>query len=173
MPRALRLILAVLLLAPACAKSRTRPPMPATSLAPATIEKASPERFHAVLRSLRGKPLVVNFWASWCGPCAGEMPRIVDAAKRFEGRIRFLGVDVEDARDSARAFAKKYGMPFASLADETGDIRRDQKILGLPVTHFYRSDGELAFRHASEIKQEDLDAKLRELLRVSAPAATP
>lgn len=134
---------------------------------------ADPKGFERALRTMRGSPVVVNFWATWCEPCKEEMPRFVDAAKRYGQRVRFLGVDVEDTDDAAERFIERFGIPFPSLADHGGDIRRSARILGLPTTQFYRADGELAFVHSGEISAEDLEARIQELLQIGRPISTP
>lgn len=130
------------------------------------ISEGSPKLFDSTLRSLRGKPVVVNFWATWCEPCKSEMPRIVAAAEKYEGRVHFLGVDVEDDVKTAAAFARRYEMTFRSLSDPDGTIRRDQKLLGLPVTQFYSADGDLSFLQNGEITAKDLDRKIRDVLAI-------
>lgn len=126
----------------------------------------SPERFALELRRLRGAPVVVNFWATWCDPCKEEMPRLVSAARRYRD-LRFLGVNVQDDPTAARRFVREYGIPFDSLTDPKRDIVRSQKILGLPVTQFYAADGGLAFVHSGEISDDELKEKIDELVRVS------
>ena len=128
------------------------------------IDKGTPSVFDSTLRALRGKPVVVNFWATWCEPCKEEMPRIVAAARRYAGRVHFLGVDVEDDLGAAASFARRYEMTFRSLADPDGKIRRAQRLLGLPVTQFYSSDGELNFMHNGEISAQELEEKIQDVL---------
>lgn len=128
------------------------------------ITDATPTLFDSTLRSLRGKPVVVNYWATWCGPCKEEMPRIVAAAKKYEGRVHFLGVDVEDDPKSAASFMRRYGMTFRTLSDPDGKIRKDQKLLGLPVTAFYSADGDLSFLHNGEIETGELERNIEDVL---------
>src|SRR5438128_9203396 len=59
-----------------------------------------------------GKPVVVNFWASWCGPCADEAPSLQDAARRYGDRVTFVGVNVQDLDSDAQAFIRKYGISY-------------------------------------------------------------
>jgi cytochrome c biogenesis protein CcmG, thiol:disulfide interchange protein DsbE len=131
----------------------------------ASIDPGSPSAMADALRGFRGKPAVVNFWATWCDPCKKEMPRLVTAYEKYKGRVAFLGIDVQDDPDAAPAFARRYRIPFRSLADRAGDIRRKEKILGLPVTQFYDDDGDLAFVHNGEIRSDELEEKIEELLR--------
>lgn len=126
--------------------------------------------FRAALRERRGVPVVVNYWATWCEPCKAEMPRIVDAALRYEDRVAFLGVDVEDDAAGAVRFARRYGIPFPSLGDPNGAIRRDQRIPGLPVTQFWDAAGNLAFVHNGEIEEQRLRERIDEVLRVGRTA---
>jgi cytochrome c biogenesis protein CcmG, thiol:disulfide interchange protein DsbE len=123
--------------------------------------------FDEAVRAMRGKPLVVNFWATWCDPCKSEMPRLVSAAKRYAGRVRFLGVDVQDNAEAAAAFAQKLGVPYSSIPDPQRRIVTSQNILGLPVTQFYDADGDLQETHRGEIDTDELRRALNEVLRAS------
>ncbi len=143
------------------------------SLEPGGLADGDPAGYREVISSFRGEPVVVNFWATWCEPCKAEMPRLVDAARRYEGRVRFLGVNVEDARDEAEAFAREFRIPFPNLADRRGEIRREERIVGLPTTQFYRADGELAFVHSGEINDEELEEKIEQLLQIGIPRRSP
>lgn len=128
------------------------------------IVAGSPARLAAAIRDFRGKPVVVNYWATWCEPCKKEMPRIVASTKRRGTSVGYIGVNVEDDSASARAFARRYALPFQSYTMSRAEVQRTQNILGLPVTQFYRPDGELGFVHQGEISTEDLEDKLDELL---------
>ena len=102
--------------------------------------------FEAGLRSLRGHPVLVNKWASWCQPCRQEFPLLQKAAARYGKRVAFLGVDSEDSDAGARTFLGEYPLPYPSYSDP------DQKIaellhatLGFPATAYFDSSGRLAF----------------------------
>ncbi len=148
-------------------REHTPSPGPSSSGAPGEIFGGSPEKLRTTLAALRGKPVVVNYWATWCTPCKAEMPRVVDAAQEYAGRVNFLGVNVEDDIEAAQKFVRRYDMSFRSVADPDGKIRRAEKILGLPVTQFYGADGELAFVHQGEIKSKDLEEKIEDVLRLA------
>lgn len=175
MPRSLSALLAALVvLAGACGTDSSGPQervLP--TLEAGGVVDGDPGVYRDVIASFRGEPVVVNFWATWCEPCKAEMPRLVEAARRYDGRVRFLGVNVEDAREEAEAFARRFGIPFPNLADPGGDIRRTERIVGLPTTQFYRADGELAFVHSGEIDDEALEGKIEELLRIGIPRRSP
>jgi cytochrome c biogenesis protein CcmG/thiol:disulfide interchange protein DsbE len=134
------------------------------------IDDGTPGLLEARLEQLEGKPVVVNYWATWCLPCKNEMPHIVDFAKRFEGRVEFVGVNVQDNAEAAADFVKEYGMTFRSIADPKGEIRRAERLLGLPATQFYDAEGELAFLKQGEIKRDELEEKIEDVLAASASA---
>ena len=97
--------------------------------------------YQHALGELRGTPVVVNVWASWCGPCREEAPLLAAAHRTYGDRVRFLGVDVLDESDSARAFMHRYGWSYPSVYDPTGAIRDGLGLLGQPVTLFYDAAG--------------------------------
>ena len=100
------------------------------------------------LSDLRGKPVVMNFWASWCVPCRVEMPILEDAAQRYRGRVHFLGVNALDRPALAREFARKLGVTFPSVVDEDGVVLAKYRVVGLPTTVFVTRSGRLFEVHA-------------------------
>ena len=131
-----------------------------------TLERATPESLKKLVADAP-RHVVVNYWASWCTPCIEEMPRFVEAAKRYEGRVDFVGIDVEDVSEDAQAFLRTYGVTYRNLADPMGRIRRAERVFGLPSTQFYSPRTGLAFEHRGEIRQDELDRKITDLLRAS------
>jgi len=100
------------------------------------------KRYEAILRELKGYPVVVNVWGSWCGPCKLEFPIFQQVATRFGKRVAFLGVDVADNREAARKFLAEKPVPYPSIED--GDSRIAQNIgmlVGPPITVFYDRRG--------------------------------
>ena len=106
-----------------------------------------PAALDARLATLKGEPVVVNMWASWCGPCRAEFPFFAAAVKRHAARVAFLGVDVMDSRDGAQAFLDDEPPGFASIYDGDGKAARS---LGagraMPTTVFIGRDGKVVFR---------------------------
>lgn len=172
-PRLWCAVLAMVATAACGSPARPSASEPPPTLPPGGLVEATPTTLQRVVEASGGRPTVVNFWATWCGPCTEEMPRLVAAARRYGDRVRFIGVDVEDTDGAARRFIKEYRIPFPSLADPKGEIRRDQEVVGLPTTQFYRADGELAFVHSGEISTEQLEDRLSELVEIGRPPLTP
>jgi cytochrome c biogenesis protein CcmG/thiol:disulfide interchange protein DsbE len=92
------------------------------------------------LRELRGTPLVVNFWASWCDPCRAEAKVLERTHKRTDGAL-FVGIDTEDATEDARDFIDQFGLTFPHVRDNGRETRRDWGVTGLPETYFVAADG--------------------------------
>ena len=105
---------------------------------------------------LRGTPLVVNFWASWCGPCRREMPALAAAAERFDGQVRFVGVNHQDNREDAVEFAAAAGLSYPSGSDPAGDVARRVGLRGMPTTLFVDSEGRILERRTGEMTEATL-----------------
>jgi thiol-disulfide isomerase/thioredoxin len=117
-----------------------------------------------LIDQLEGTPVVVNLWGSWCGPCRDEAPALAAAHGRWGDRVQFLGVDLLDARASARAFMSEFGWTYPSVFDPPGAIRDGLGLLGQPVTLFYDLSGELVGRWVGPITAHELRARLTALV---------
>jgi cytochrome c biogenesis protein CcmG/thiol:disulfide interchange protein DsbE len=113
-----------------------------------------------------GKPVVLNFWASWCGPCADEAPVLQDAARRYGDKVTFVGVDVQDLDSDALAFLRKYGITYANGSGNAGAISVQYGMRGVPETYFIAPDGRLV-RKWNTLTSADLEQFLAELQRAS------
>lgn len=87
------------------------------------------------LSDFDGKPVVVNFWASWCPPCRDELPALVELERRHPELV-VLGVNEQDQAEAARAFQRELGWTFPSIADPNGSIARRLGLVGMPTTFF-------------------------------------
>jgi cytochrome c biogenesis protein CcmG/thiol:disulfide interchange protein DsbE len=136
-------------------------PTPSVALPTSVTElpNADVETFRALLDELRGTPVVVNLWASWCEPCQREMPMLA-AATEAHRDVQFLGVDTLDAREGAEEFIAEFGVPFPSLFDPDGVIRTDLDSFGLPVTVFFDAEGNQVGKVDGELSQATLDEHL-------------
>jgi cytochrome c biogenesis protein CcmG/thiol:disulfide interchange protein DsbE len=111
--------------------------------------------FDARIASLRGRPIVVNAWASWCGPCRFEMPYFARTAVRFGRRVAFLGVNAGDSTGDARKFLDGHFVPYPSYVDPHDQIADQIGVrAGLPTTVFYKRDGTIAIVHQGQYRDE-------------------
>jgi cytochrome c biogenesis protein CcmG/thiol:disulfide interchange protein DsbE len=97
----------------------------------------------AELERVRGRPVVVNLWASWCAPCRDEMPYFQSEATRRGTSIAFLGVNVQDSEGGARKMLERFPVPYPSVVDGDRAVLRALRAQGLPVTAFYDRRGRL------------------------------
>jgi len=96
------------------------------------------------LAAYRGTPLVVNFWASWCGPCKDEAPVLQQTYERYRAQgLVVLGVDVKDFREDARRFMRRYGITYPVVYDGKGSTIGRWGIQGYPETFFVDRSGKL------------------------------
>jgi thiol-disulfide isomerase/thioredoxin len=103
------------------------------------------EAFDKRIDALHGYPVVVNVWASWCGPCRFEFPTLQKGGAAYGKRVAFLGVNSEDADDAAKTFLEEAPVPYPSYSDGDGGIANELGGRGLPVTAFYDRRGKLVF----------------------------
>lgn len=108
-----------------------------------------------------GEPLVLNFWASWCGPCRAEMPDLAAVAELVEGRVRFIGITHEDAPTNSREFLREVPVPYDNFIDANGhDLFRDLQARATPTTLLVDVDGTVVMRHAGPITRDRLATAL-------------
>ena len=118
------------------------------------------------LAALRGRPVVVNFWATWCEPCVREFPLLAKAATTHRpDRLAVVGVLTGDRPAEARAFVRRHHATWPVGIDTDGATAAAWRAVGLPHTFFIRPDGTLASHHFSELTQPALDRQLAEILR--------
>jgi cytochrome c biogenesis protein CcmG/thiol:disulfide interchange protein DsbE len=113
------------------------------------------DRFDEELRALRGTPVVVNLWASWCGPCRYEIPFIQRQFREHGAEVAFLGVNSEDEEDGARGMLADLPMPYPSVVDPRAELFGRLGARGLPVTVFYDRDGKEAYVHQGAYRDEE------------------
>jgi cytochrome c biogenesis protein CcmG/thiol:disulfide interchange protein DsbE len=123
------------------------------------------------LASLVGRPVVVNFFASWCTACQGELPGLADASNLLKGKVSFVGVDSEENGDGL-SMARRYGIGWWPLALDTGGAQNsglhdDLGDPGMPVTAFYAADGRLLAVVPGAISETDLRTRVRDLYGIN------
>ncbi len=114
-----------------------------------------------------GQPLVVNFWAEWCGPCREEMPDLEAVHQAAGDLVRFVGVDYEDRVDAALAFAEEVGVTYELVEDPDGTYFDAAGGRGAPYTLLVDADGIVRYRHNGPLTAERLTALLEEHLDVT------
>lgn len=121
------------------------------------------------LRDLRGKVVVVNFWASWCYPaCWNEAPRLEAAWQRYKDQgLMIVGIVHQDSEGNARDFIQKHGKTYPNGVDPESRIAIEYGLYGVPETFFINREGKLAYKHIGEIDMETLTVQIEALLRPS------
>lgn len=145
-------------------RSTARPPASATSF---TVPSVRPGQPDLSLEPLRGRPVVINFWASWCVPCRREMPSFAAIHAALGDRVTFLGIDNRDFRDAALDFLDKTGVRYASGFDPKGVVASRYGVIGMPTTVFIAPDGTVLETRSGELSGEALKQTISRLYSVS------
>lgn len=115
------------------------------------------------LAAVRGRPVLVNLWATWCGPCREEMPLLQSTSEQHAGAVQFLGVDTKDRPAAAARFLAEVGVTYPNVVDPDGDLLAHLRLPGLPVTLLLDAEGRLVGKHIGQLKQASLDDLLARL----------
>jgi len=117
------------------------------------------------LESLKGSPVVINFWATWCRPCAQEHPHLLEAARRYGPRgVKFVGILYGDTPEKAKPYLKRHGSGYPTLLDPGQRCAIDYGVGGVPETFILSRDGVVVRKHAGPMHLDDLSEALEELL---------
>ena len=135
--------------------------LPAAGVLPAV----SLGQFEGMLVGLRGQPVVVNIWASWCAPCRTEMPLLQNAAEAFEGRATILGVASNDDPQSAAEFLEDIEATYPNVFDPSGEIRVALGLTAYPTTYVFDRDGSIRARVDGGISEQRLAGLIEDALR--------
>jgi cytochrome c biogenesis protein CcmG/thiol:disulfide interchange protein DsbE len=131
----------------------------------APLPETSPEALQELLAASE-QPVVINVWASWCIPCRSEAPLLRAAYESFGAEVTFVGLDVRDDQDSARAFLNEFDLDgFDHFFDPSGAVQGSLGRGGVPLTMFYAPGGELVERHFGVIDERALALNIDEILR--------
>ena len=115
------------------------------------------------LADLHGKPVVVNFWASWCVPCREEAPHLARFDREMNERAQLVGVDFQDAKSDALAFISEFGWRFPNVRDPQGELASRYGLAGLPTTYVIDADGRIAKALSGEQTFESLVRAVEEV----------
>lgn len=126
-------------------------------------DKATP------LATWKGKPVVVNFWARWCGPCREEIPGLLLERAKYKGRVEILGIGLEERPDAVREFAKAYEMDYPILLAKDKGIPLMQALgntkAGLPFTLAIDRSGKVVYKKLGGMKKPDIEAAFAAALK--------
>ena len=120
------------------------------------------------LRELRGHPVALNFWASWCVPCRQEAPILHASALRHRGQVVFVGVDIKDLTGDARDFTRKYKVNYVSVRDGSGDKTwNSYGLTGVPETYFLNASGRIVAHIPGAVSAQTLEEGIATITRPS------
>ena len=118
------------------------------------------------LSNLKGKPIVLNFWASWCQPCEEELPLLENAWKQMQAQnknIVFLGIDFQESNSDASSFLLQHGVTYLAGLDTDGSIANKYGVSSIPQTIFIDRNGTVTSREPQELTTQDLSRNLQSI----------
>jgi cytochrome c biogenesis protein CcmG, thiol:disulfide interchange protein DsbE len=119
------------------------------------------------LSSFRGKPVVLNFWASWCQPCKEELPLLENTWKQLQAQhkgIVFLGINFQESSTDAARFLQQYGITYLAGLDTDGSIANKYNVTSLPQTFFIDRNGTITSREPQELTAKELSQNLQAIV---------
>ncbi|HYT35291.1 MAG TPA: TlpA disulfide reductase family protein, partial [Ktedonobacteraceae bacterium] len=118
------------------------------------------------LSNFKGKPVLLNFWASWCDPCKHEAPLLEATWRRVQGQgIVFLGIDYQDTQSDGLSFLQHYGITYPNVVDANGSTAINYGVTGIPETVFINRHGVIVHKVIGELTEQTLDSNLQLLSR--------
>ncbi len=146
--------------------------LPSAAFAGASVGKPAPN-FSAplasggklTLSSLHGKPVYLNFFATWCAPCNAEAPDINALQKQYARRgFVTIGVDEREDADKAKSFVHKFALVYKAIVDENGDVLNPYGAIGLPVHVFIDRRGNVKLIRNGEMSKAEMDSAIKSIL---------
>jgi cytochrome c biogenesis protein CcmG/thiol:disulfide interchange protein DsbE len=118
------------------------------------------------LASLKGKPVMLNFWASWCDVCKAEAPLLQNTWQRFQSQgVVFVGIDIQDTRSDALNFLQTYGITYPNVVDPSGSVTINYGVTGVPETFFLNRQGVIVKKVIGELTEQTLENNLQAISR--------
>lgn len=163
------------LLAAACTRDEASPAQPVA------VERPLPDLSGPQLAGgtvdigeFEGSPMVVNVWASWCGPCETETPDMIRLSGEYaDDGVRFLGVDHNDQTAAARSFTERMGTPYPSVEDPAGRFAAQLGYIGLPATFVVDADGVIRWAIYGPTDAATVRPLIDDVLGAASPTAAP
>ncbi len=122
------------------------------------------------LSDLAAEVVVLNFWASWCGPCRLEAPDLERTWEEFRNKgVQFLGVDYRDDRAAATAFVKEFGITYPSVYDPAGTLAFDYELVGVPTTFVIDGSGQIVYQFRGYLNGPVLNSAIEDVLPAGSP----
>jgi thiol-disulfide isomerase/thioredoxin len=128
-----------------------------------SLEDVRPGHPPVRLLDFQGKPVVLNFFGSWCPPCLREMPDFQAVAQRYKGKVAFVGVTVSDTRPQAEAVLRRTGVTYPAAFDPESKVALAYGLTGMPTTLFISPKGKLLERAQGELNEPQLEKVLERL----------
>jgi cytochrome c biogenesis protein CcmG/thiol:disulfide interchange protein DsbE len=116
------------------------------------------------LADLGNQPLVINFWASWCIPCEAEHPILIDFSRRYQGKIRLIGILYEDTKANGLRWFQEKGGDWTTLLDPRGKMAIEYGVRGVPETFFITRDHHILYHHPAPVTGDVLEVWSSRLL---------
>lgn len=123
----------------------------------------SADQFEGVLVGLKGIPVIVNIWASWCSPCRTETPLLERTWRAHQGKVMIIGVASKDEPTFSRAFMDEFNVTYPNLFDGSGQIRERLGLRGFPTTYVFDATGTLRTTIVGGLTEQRLAAVLEDL----------
>ena len=117
------------------------------------------------LSDFAGQPVIINFWATWCGPCEAEMPAINEAYLNYQAEgLVVLAVDIAEHPDTVKSFVNYYELDFTILLDRDAEVAKQYNARALPTTYFIDSSGIIVHAYFGQMREKDLAVGLKKIL---------
>jgi thiol-disulfide isomerase/thioredoxin len=126
------------------------------------------------LASFRGKPIILNFWATWCGPCKAEIPALIQLADQYRSeQLTVLGVSVDDSPEDLKRFAAEYKMNYPVLVGLGQDAFQEKydAVVMIPITWFIKPDGTVLRKHQGPATKDWLETQIKAMVAAGTPEA--
>jgi thiol-disulfide isomerase/thioredoxin len=117
------------------------------------------------MQSFKGKIILLNFWATWCGPCKAEIPSLVELQTQYADDLVVLGLSIDDPAEKLRPYAAEYKMNYPVLVGGREDVQEAYgPLFGVPVTVIIDREGKIAVKHSAIASKEQLERYIKSLL---------
>ncbi|MGG2479974.1 TlpA family protein disulfide reductase [Brevibacillus borstelensis] len=123
------------------------------------------------LAEQKGKPVFLNFWASWCPPCQAEMPDLNALHKTYGNQVSFIGINTtyNDSEEAARDFVKLYQVDYPIVTDPKGEISKEYQIIAMPTSFVIDGSGKIVYKKMGPVTIEEFERVVHPLLKKGNP----